>query len=129
MSTCSALKSSATFRAAALLARACSLARASSALRASTAEAPHASTSHHINITTFLQFPKIDVDIGNHTLRLLESLVNKRDVSLHNVNLSPQFGTFSGLVYCRTLSNLHINTSAIIIWEYVPPFAAIGWHP
>ena len=71
-----AFNSLAAFRAAALLTRACSLARASSALRASTAAAPPATTSHHINITTFLQFPKIDVDIGKHTLRLLESLVH-----------------------------------------------------
>ena len=54
------------------------------------------------------------MDIRAHTLRLLESLVYKRDIDLHHVNLSPQIGAFSGLVYHRTLSNLDINTSAMI---------------
>ena len=65
------------------------------------------------------------MDIRAHTLRLLESLVHKRDIGLHHVNLPPQFGAFSGLVYCRILSNLHINTSAIIIWEFDPLVAAM----
>ena len=69
------------------------------------------------------------MDIGKHTLLLLEPLVHKRDVGLHHVNLPPQFGAFSGLVYRWTLSNLHINTSAMITWECDPPFAAMGWQP
>ena len=49
-----------------------------------------------------------------HTLGLVKPLVNKRDVGIRHVQLPLQFGKISSPVSRRTISRLHIKSSAII---------------